>query len=532
MATAHQEDALLLLGPALDEAVAEGVLTTAPKGPDDDEMVARRRVIGLYLFLLGYLDRHPASGTGQDRRNPHRDEDYIHRPGKKVADRDIETALFVFQRDAGLTEDGWAGAETWGALQSLASFEHPTHLDDWFDGDSPRPALIRAAHLRLFAFGMTKFAPKPESNLRGRTKERHNDFQSGLNRFVQAAGLLNLADDTDLQSRLTRQTLAVLFDQDHVVFRINRALADGIASGLRGDNKGVVDDFLQGAARIELWLYGHNIQLGNFKKGGPFIDPSRNTKSLRSAMDDFAQDQGRKDDFKQFARRDWDGMYSWFFDHLVALDNHALTEDHAEEADTSVDRVLNDKAIRAPVRKTVKSLGARLMDGMRRVWNWVRSIWTSAKKIAKQFVLNLSRFLYDAASSVYRHIVTAIRAVVEGIEFLNEKVVRGSDPAHMMVFHDKDMDFDVFINTTGAPERIENLSKRIALRSEILGTGTSIISTLGSFLVTILRRGIVTGWFAIVLALVRLYRTVKALKEFSIRAHHLFAELDAARARA
>lgn len=127
----------------------------------------------------------------------------------------------------------------------------------------------------------------------------------------------------------------------------------------------------------------------------------------------------------------------------------------------------------------------------------------------------ISRFIHESALRVYSHVVAAIRAVENGVTFLKEKILFGSNPMHMVVMHDKDLDFNLFVHSSANPAIIQNLSDRITLRSEILAVGSEIVSSVMSFFLSTILRGITTGWFAVILALVRLYKTVKDLREFS-----------------
>ena len=111
MTQLDQSEALSRLGLALDEAVELGQLGAKPQEPDEQAIRARRRVVGGYLFLLGYLAKNPAEKTSDDQD-----------------DSDIKLAIRAFQRDAGLADDGWVGGETWDAIQAITSFEHPTNI--------------------------------------------------------------------------------------------------------------------------------------------------------------------------------------------------------------------------------------------------------------------------------------------------------------------------------------------------------------------------------------------------------------------
>lgn len=527
MVSNTHSDAMRRLGGAFDEAVAQGYLREKPKTPDDEVIRARRRVIGGYLFLLGYLVKQPAE--------------------KNSADQDdgmIRQAIGAFQNDAGLVEDGWAGRETWDAVQELASFEYPFNVARWFVAGEPRPVLRRAVYLRLFALGLTKLPPRPDTGLQSRNKESESDFQNGLQLFVRAARSLRLSD-RNMAPALVPETLDILFHQDRLSERINIRLNGPNELPLDKGERDEAYDFVRNVAQIELWLYGFNVRIGNFRRGGPFDRPGRFSLSFSAALHEFAVDHGlAEDDFNFDIQGTWSNRSAmdalpWFFKRLAALDQATPEAEETVEAgepDHVVDRILQDKNTKLGVRDSIKSLGARLWDGVKRVGKWIRSIFAAffntVKKVAKSVFTNISRFVHESALRIYSHVVAAVRAVTDGIDFLKERILLGSDPRHMVVMHDGDLDFDVFVNMAADPATVVNLSERIVLRSEILSVGSKIVSSLTSFFLGIVRAGITTGWFALMLALVRLYKTVKQLREFSKQSIELTAQLDNLRAQA
>jgi len=133
---------ILALQTDLGTANNQGLFVPLPtKSPSQSNDASRIRTICDRLYKLGYMEKKS--------REP------------KI-DTDLRKGLKVFQEEAGLKVDGWAGEkETWPALQELVSFETPTHANKWFNSSGkPRPALKRAVALRLFALGIKKTKPK------------------------------------------------------------------------------------------------------------------------------------------------------------------------------------------------------------------------------------------------------------------------------------------------------------------------------------------------------------------------------------
>lgn len=519
------------VGAALDEAVAEGYLGDKTAGLDKQELLARRRVVGGYLFLLGYLAKRPPTELQAEQVR------FGHKPRSPghAGDGDIQIALARFQQDAGLKQDNRAGSETWEALQELASFEHPIDVPRWLDRGRPGEVLWRAVYLRLFALGLTKLPPRPDSRLGSKQKQSEREVREGLAGFARLIALLQ-PRAARLTPSFSVPTLEALFDQHGLCALAKDYLAGPARQSLPKQDQDAVVTFLRDLARIELWLYGYNIDVGNFKRRGPFQQPDRFRQSLSSAMEDFCEDHGKDKKFTARGKRDETAVLTWFFRHLVAIHLDLPDEEDPADADRVVERVLANEETVSGVRGAIKSLGARLWDGIARAWKWLKSvfgrIFSTVKRVAKRVVTNLTRFVKGAALKAFSYVKAAIRAVIDGFRFMKEKLLRGSDPQHMMVFHDGDWDFEVFVNARADDAVIENLTARLNLRAEVFALGSRILGRLISLFLSMLRAGIATGWFAIMLALVRVYKSLEQLKEFAQRALGLMSELDELRAQA
>lgn len=519
------------VGAALDEAVAEGYLGDRTANLDKEELLARRRVVGGYLFLLGYLAKRPPTELQAEQVR------FGHKPRSPghAGDGDIQIALARFQQDAGLSPDNRAGAETWEALQQLASFEHPIDVARWLDRGRQGEVLWRAVYLRLFALGLTKFPPRPDSRLGSKQRQSEKEVREGLAAFVRLMALMQ-PDAERLSPSFSAVTLETLFDQQGLCALARDYLLATAPRPLQKQDQEAVTKFLRDLARIELWLYGYNIDIGNFKRRGPFQQPDRFRQSLDSAMEDFCEDHGKDKNFNARGKRDETAVLTWFFKHLVAIHLDLPAEEDPADADRVVERVLANEQTVSGVRGAIKSLGARLWDGISRAWKWLKTvfgkIFNTVKRVAKRVVTNLTRFVKGAALQAFSYVKAAVQAVVDGFQFMKEKLLRGSDPQQMMVFHDGDWDFEVFVNARADTETIENLTARLNLRADVFALGSRIVGRLISLFLSTLRAGIATGWFAIMLALVRVYKSLAQLKDFAKRALSLMTELEDLRAQA
>lgn len=241
-------EGLAALAPMLAHAETLGIVETLPQA--DTEATTSRPlhdpVVRERLRLLGYLPRRgPRPGNG------------------RVAD-----ALRTFQQEADLTVDGWCGPEAWEALQQLVTFESPTRVKHWFNGSGePLPVLRRALQLRLFALGTAGRMPGKALPALPAT---------GLARFWRQARRLRLAP-RDAPMPPLPELATLIFDQDRLLqavadlaqpWRVNHRQRWRFAYVQLNDNERPRDvqpelsRFLVSMARVELWLLGFSIDIG------------------------------------------------------------------------------------------------------------------------------------------------------------------------------------------------------------------------------------------------------------------------------
>lgn len=511
----------------MDDAVAKGHVGVSQEAAEATRAEdPATRYSGLhYLFLLGYLERLPPeqiSGSGEKTR--------------KRRER-IRRAVESFQHEAALDVNGVLNEATWQALWELASFEAEIRSSRWFVDGRPTAALKRACHLRLFAFGLSKLAPRTATGSRSKDKAHDKDFANGLLAFSTAARLLLLAD-IELEATVNPTTLDVLFDQDALIERLSLGGAtirlqqpENASRRQRQNNIELASDFVRNAARVELWLFGYDVVVGNPNQRGRFKRGSRKL-SLDAALRQFLRLHGGDPKFDQIQEGSVPG---WFFGKLLQLRTRSEPDD-VLDADQIVTEVVADHQIADQVRGRVKSLGIRLLDGLKRVWRWLKGgiarIVRAGLRLAKTAIANIARYIHASARRIFARVVAATRSIGDGLNFLSERVLRGSDPRHLYISHDKDLDFDVFVNSAADPNVVANLSERVSTRAEIFSVASRIVGELVSFFLAIVRGGISTGWFALLLALTRLRGSMANLRRYSARQVELLGQLDALRAEA
>jgi len=121
------------------------------------------------LYSLGYAPQATLKPTLSAARRRGRNTRFIRREITETVEQKYAKAVKRFQADAGNTQDGWVGLQTWECLQELFTFEHDTNLQKWLNPEYKnkfRKVFYRAVHLRLILLGI---ADKPAGDRRGNT---------------------------------------------------------------------------------------------------------------------------------------------------------------------------------------------------------------------------------------------------------------------------------------------------------------------------------------------------------------------------
>jgi len=474
----HLQDQYALLDSALEQAKADDVISPLPAGaPVADG--SRIRTIRDRLVNLGYLQQGAKS---------------------TVLDDALADAILVFQQEAGITQDSWAGNETWTALQELVSFEMPSNLPRWFDGKQPRGALVRAAHLRLFTLGMVHSKP-------GNGETGH--LQSGLQLFIHIIQMLQFGP-SGLKAELCFETLTLLFDQD--------ALVQGLALVKTAPkNKAMrlqIHAFIMNIAKIELWMLGFHVDPNGHNSAGRmplkrsrwldsnfFLAPK---SALYKAISDYWIIHADKKRAAHRAHEFVRGAFPQFFQQLQ-LDTSAQSNIDSHEVYDYFNNTKNKKTLNG-AWKRIKAMGARLWDGLKRVWNWLVNL---AEKVI-QYTENILRIGYEFIHQAYTTVRTAIDVLVASADFLIHKELRGSDAKHVIAYHDLDFDFITISHVDAAPEKVRHMADVLSHNASGFMLASSIISVLAD-VVKMAVKGAFTGYLMLLVGLLNLYREVAEL---------------------
>lgn len=494
------------LGGALDDLTERELILD--EGASDRVTRVRTGIARTYLFLLGYLQRDN---------------------GKRDPDEAYRLALGDFQSDAGLSKSQELNSGTWAALTQLAAFDTPIDVRNWLHNEVKRVALKRAVHLRLFALGLMATPPKPKSRYAAKHQQLEKAFEKGLEQFVRVASLLGLTSD-HLQVSLSDSVLRLLFDQDALTgglrfhgasFRIFEQHPDFPST--KSSNRKIVHLFIKNLANVELWLLGYAARPGNFKPEGPGGRDSE--QGLHSALKEFCRD--RNLDSRITGNNDI-GLSAWFFAELgkINAEQNVSQDDEILNEDVIVDVLENRKQLRK-LEKEYRSLGARLLDGIKRAVRFFRNMFQKFARLVKRVLSNLSRLLHRSALLVYTRLKAVILALREGGEFLFRSIIKGSNPETALLIKDRDFDLVFLANQEANSDRLAKFAASVNLRARIFELACKIVSKLLDIVKFTLRlTGSVLSWMGILLSLPRLWNWVKSVLLISSEAEQLMAALE------
>lgn len=432
-------DGLLLLEADLDQAEAEKIVQplaeTGERFFQSEVGRAYLPVLRDRLFRLGYLRVLK---------------------GPEHVDETLKKAISKLQAEAGLTVDGWVGAQTWSALQELFAFEPSTYLEKWIDAKGMTPALRRAACLRLISLG---FIPE-------RTTAAQGPLESHLSEWRRILVLLDapgISGETDLDSL---ELIDYLFDID----RLSR-LVDGSAGRIgdlmdaEADPDGVrLRQFLSCLLKIELWLLGYE----KIKPDGKPMDIRREPAKRRRGVGPKGRRTGPRGHVDSAAyqriQHFWrDSRYQGVHGSEGAIllqCFRVLAEMEAEESAHTGQDEMAERAARATgvisqmeeeqandeAHWKSASLVGRIWDGAKRVWRFLKRLVKGALRRVRLLV----RAAYQLAADGFSLVRRAIRVFGEGMDLLISPEIKGSND-QIGMRHSADFDFDVFVARQAEP---------------------------------------------------------------------------------
>ncbi len=468
---------------AVTRADREGVLSPLPEAREDsrkeDLHGSRLVTIRTRLHLLGYLRTDS---------------------GKARVDRQLQRAIGRFQEDADLKVDRWVGAETWSALQQLVDFESPLDLDRWSRPEAGK-GVWRAARLRLHTLGL----------LTSRTVRSQAKVERALERLSAVAWMLRLTP-TRLPATLQRDTLEVLFNQDRLAAAL--AAENGLASSRpEAISASRVERFMVSVAAVELWLLGYDVPLdgrGTYRRP-PGILYLPGAYPLFYALEQFWRARGKG---KAQARERAGVLGPTFFRQLGAVEREAQSGAPVLDGERVYREIKKlGKRSQRDVWGHVKRIGSRLWDGVKRVWRWITAIIGRVRRVFHRVVewtKNLARLAYRYALRGFAAVKRAVGRVAGAIEYLSHEVAPDSDPEHVVIRRDRDLDYTVCLSPGRDAGRVRAITSNLVLQARFFAAGVRVLGRLVALTIDTLRTvSWAVGWFGLILALVRLFRDLR-----------------------
>lgn len=473
-------DGIASLDGLTENAASEGAFASLPqteaeqgKGPFYRSRIktARSR-----LFLLGYLPNDRGGGVIGNR---------------------FRRAVTQFQEDCGieLKRDGLLGPKTWQALAELVSFEDDSNLDRWWPH---QVVLERALRLRLSSLGYMVTT--------------RDDINLGIQRFMANYNAY-FAEGQPLQTVFGRQTYEAIFDLDGLIERIAKvpqAILD----------KPNLRPLLICVSKIELWLLGYDVKPDGihliYTPTPPRLqsdmqmppDPRPPVplpflkNSLASAMQKFWIDLGKS---RKEARDLAGNLDVSFFTQL-----HLADEDPAATPQDLADEILKKPAAVPGILSTLKNLGHRLWDGIKRAARWVANLIRRGIKAISSFAKTVGRLLYHTAINAFDKLRSFFQGFKLSLQLLFGKLLPGTDKKALVI--EKRRDFDI-MQAIDQNMNDRDMRKKVSLFtivSKIFAQCSRIFKTLIQLILRVVRATI-TGFAGLVIALVKFLPKAKGL---------------------
>ena len=275
-----------------------------------------------------------------------------------------------------------------------------------------------------------------------------------------------------------------------------------------------VRDFIVCLTKIELWLLGFDLEINgtaDYKvvKFGLQRDIGRNTE-IREALDEFYRKLPKRGRLsKREFRRDITPELLMVLDEPRPVgpkaSRKAAHQDYSFEVSN---RVQKPEEIEEAWREG-KALGARLWDGLKRVWRWIRR---GAKKIL-DIGRNRFRAFFRYALKAFEIARFASRTIAAAVSQFVDGEIRTGENNPVRVLLAGDGDIHATVPGDAPPERVSHAVRRVRYFSKAFYFTTRIFAALmrvvKSTVLAVL--GNAFKWIRLLWVLVRSYREIRPL---------------------
>jgi hypothetical protein len=298
------------------------------------------------------------------------------------------------------------------------------------------------------------------------------------------------------------------------------------------------------AAKIELWLMGYPVEPSGYdleeratapidSDGLTDMDVWLKSKTLtrfrtvkknmkfHKALHRFWIDHGRDDDtadeFSVFFLQNFPNFFK-----IVDAGLQTGKELNVAHRQEDLEAFLADRKDQIPtVWQTVRTIGARIWDGVRRVWGWFKQMLTVFKKKILKIGTNLSRIIYDFALESFTVVSDVFKSIGTVVEFMVNPIMPGSDTQGVVFRRGPGFDPRIVIHNSADGRQVINCCETLKRKTRIFAFGCHVIGTFVSILAEVFRKAW-TAYFGLVLTLIKLRAVKYRLKSLAQEYQALF----------
>ena len=193
-----------------------------------------------------------------------------------------------------------------------------------------------------------------------------------------------------------------------------------------------------------------------------------------------------------------------------------------------LNRLLSQPKNLKKLAKAYQSMGARIIDGVKRAIRWVTGMFRKALGVLKKARRNIARVLNHAAIAVYERLKAVVRTMATGFDYVFRPEVTGSDLDVAAIRKRADFDMDVFVDRSAAPESVRRFFDILGKRVRAMDLGAQIFAKLVDLgAIVAVAASAAVAWLTLIIALVKLARWLKKMVVLTEEAFSLIQELDA-----
>jgi len=523
------------VSPALPQDVAESLVLP-------DIKTTREFIHTLFdrLFRLGYLSEQDRSLLATNMA--------VGTPAALLQSGLAKAVVSRFQQETNIEVDGWAGPETWNALQFFYTFEG-ARIE--LGRDLPMqtgPSLIqlRAAFLRLDALGLAHeeigFSDLSSlQSLKIGISHSRNDVEI-RERLTQALVLplgrfKVILSQVGLPTVSDEQAIDYLLRFDWISKQLSTLDVYSLPSGFLSKFSG----FILRVLTIEMWLLDstpklqlpssgvtRDDDLDRLRKGAQVF--LRNMWVSRDKMargkDPFVSLLMEVSPTQQMRRYTFVSRNPIRFFPVILRSIQLLVDTSKESASVKEDllkKIRKDSKFRKALnRELSKPSRSRVWDGIRRAIGWLRRTILKVKNAAIRFVRDVYRVLFSFGTEAINAARQALSVMAQGLNFMTQRSNVGPNGA-LFTYRDLDFDYRIVVDNQ-KQDKVEQDARYLALRTRAFSLSVKFVGALISACVSFAKQ-VALGWIGVGLALLRISQEARSFAAWLREARSLEREI-------